>query len=166
MRWDDVADQHCSVARSMAILGDRWTMLLVREAFFGTSRFEQFVAYTGGTPQIVSSRLKRLVDEDILSKSSYSERPSRFEYELTPKGRDLRPVLIAIMNWGDAWLHDGRGSPNPFRHVSCGHITRPVMVCSECREEVSMETLRTEPSKRLQKQRMAMLSAHLESSAE
>ena len=165
MRWDDVADQHCSVARSMAIFGDRWTMLVVREAFFGTKRFEQFVAYTGSTPQVVSSRLKRLVDEKILSKIPYSERPLRFEYLLTEKGRDLHPVLIAVMNWGDAWLDGGRGSPNPLRHVGCGHVTRPVMVCSACREDVSIATLRAEPSGRLQKQRKAMLAAHLEESS-
>jgi DNA-binding HxlR family transcriptional regulator len=164
MRWDDVADQHCSVARSMAIFGDRWTMLIVREAFFGTRRFEQFVAYTGGTPQIVSSRLRRLVEEKILKKVPYADRPRRFEYRLTDKGRALHPILIAIMNWGDTWLDDGRGSPNPLRHVGCGHVTRPVMVCAACREDVSLATLRNEPSPRLQKQRTAMLAAHLESS--
>jgi DNA-binding HxlR family transcriptional regulator len=164
MRWDDVADQHCSVARSMAIFGDRWTMLVVREAFLGTRRFEQFVAYTGGTPQVVSSRLRRLVDGKILKKVPYADRPRRFEYRLTEKGRALHPILIAIMNWGDTWLDDGRGSPNPLRHVSCGHVTRPVMVCTACREDVSLANLRNEPTQRLQKQRTAMLAAHLENS--
>lgn len=164
MRWIDVADQHCSVARSLAILGDRWTMLVVREAFSGTKRFEEFVAYTGGAPQVVSSRLRRLVDEGILKKVAYSERPRRFDYRLTEKGRDLHPILVAIMNWGDKWLDDGCGPPNQLRHIGCGHVTRPVMVCAECREDVSIATLRTEPSARLEKQRIAMLTAHLEGS--
>jgi DNA-binding HxlR family transcriptional regulator len=158
MRWDDVGNQICSVARTTAILGDRWTMLLIREAFLGTRRFDEFRALTGASPQITASRLERLVKAGILRKVPYQQRPTRYEYRFTPMGRDLYPVLVAVMAWGDKWLNDGRGPPNPLRHVTCGEITRPKLVCDCCSEAVSVGNLVSEPSERMQRQRRAMLA--------
>jgi DNA-binding HxlR family transcriptional regulator len=158
MRWNDVPSQICSVARTTAILGDRWTMLLIREAFLGTRRFEEFRALTGASPQITASRLERLVHAGILRKVPYQHRPTRYEYRFTAMGRDLYPVLVALMTWGDKWQNDGQGPPNPLRHVSCGEITRPRLACDHCGEGVSVGNLISEPSERMQRQRRAMLA--------
>jgi DNA-binding HxlR family transcriptional regulator len=158
MRWDDVGRQICSLARTTAILGDRWTMLLIREAFLGTRRFDEFRALTGASPQITATRLERLVKAGILRKAPYQERPTRYEYRLTPMGRDLHSALILLMTWGDKWLNDGRGIPNPLRHSTCGEITRPKLVCDCCDEAVGVENLISEPSARMQRQRHKMLA--------
>lgn len=159
MRWDDVSNLKCSVARALAILGDRWTMLLIREAFLGTRRFDELQALTGASPQAVASRLSRLVEAGVLRKVAYQHRPTRYEYRLTDMGRDLHPVLVSLMTWGDRWLDDGEGPPNPLRHTGCGAISRPQLICDECGEPVSLSTLVSEPSERMARQRRGMLSA-------
>jgi len=158
MRWDEVSDLQCSVARSLSILGDRWTMLLIREAFLGTRRFDELQALTGASPQVVASRLARLVEAGVLRKVGYQERPTRYEYRLTEMGRELHPVMVSLMTWGDRWLDDGQGAPNPLRHTGCGAITRPKLVCDQCDGPVSANNLASEPSERMAQQRRAMLA--------
>lgn len=158
MRWDDVSDQKCSVARSLAILGDRWTMLLIREAFLGTRRFDELQALTGASPQVVASRLARLVEAGILRKVAYQDRPARYEYRLTDMGRELQPVLVTLMTWGDKWLDDGQGPPNPLRHVGCGCISQPQLICDQCGEPALPGGVVNEPSERLARQRREMLA--------
>ncbi|HEX7890925.1 MAG TPA: helix-turn-helix domain-containing protein [Ramlibacter sp.] len=158
MRWDDVSDQKCSVARSLALLGDRWTMLLIREAFLGTRRFDELQALTGASPQVVASRLARLVEGGIMRKVPYQQRPTRYEYRLTEMGRELQPVLFTLMTWGDKWLDDGQGPPNPLRHTECGAITRPQLTCDECGEPVLAGNVMNEPSERWARQRREMLA--------
>ena len=133
-------------------------MLLIREAFLGTRRFDELRALTGASPQITASRLGRLVQTGILRKVPYQRRPTRYEYRFTEMGRDLYPVLVALIIWGDKWLSDGQGAPNPLRHVTCGEITRPRLVCDHCGEAVSVANMISEPSKRMQRQRRAMLA--------
>lgn len=162
MRWDEVSDLQCSVARSLAILGDRWTMLLIRDAFLGVRRFDDLQALSGASPQVVASRLARLVEAGVLSKVAYQERPTRYEYRLTEMGRELHPVMVSLMTWGDKWIDDGLGAPNPLRHTGCGAITRPKLVCDQCDEPVSVNTLISEPSERMVHQRRAMLAAAAE----
>ena len=159
MRWDDVSDLKCSVARSLAILGDRWTMLIIRDAFLGVRRFDDLQALTGASPQAVASRLSRLVEAGVLRKVAYQQRPTRYEYRLTDMGRELHPVLVSLMTWGDKWLDDGQGAPNPLRHTACGAVTRPHLVCDHCGDPVSASTLVSEPSERMAEQRRAMLAA-------
>lgn len=159
MRWDEVSDLQCSVARSLAIVGDRWTMLLIREAFLGTRRFDELQLLSGASSQVLASRLSRLVEAGILRKVAYQQRPTRYEYRLTEMGRELHPVLVSLMTWGDKWLDDGQGPPNPLRHIGCGAITRPKMVCDQCDEPVSANDLVSEPSERMTRQRAAMLAA-------
>lgn len=159
MRWDEVSDQKCSLARSMAVLGDRWTMLLVREALLGTRRFDELQALSGASPQVVAARLARLVDVGILRKAPYQHRPTRYEYRLTEMGRELLPVMVTLMNWGDKWLDDGQGPPNPLRHTACGAVTRPQLVCDQCGDPVSLTNLVSEPSERTAQQRSDMLAA-------
>jgi DNA-binding HxlR family transcriptional regulator len=96
--------QNCSVARALELVGERWTLLIVRDAFLGLSRFDEFQASLGVAPNVLSDRLTRLVDEGILERVAYSERPPRSEYRLTRKGRDLAVPVLALMQWGDRHL--------------------------------------------------------------
>jgi DNA-binding HxlR family transcriptional regulator len=96
-----------SVERALAEVSDRWTFLLLREAFFGVRRFDQFQEAVGASPNILADRLKRLVTHGVFRKVRYSARPPRYEYRLTEKGRDLYPAIVALMQWGDRW-HAGR----------------------------------------------------------
>jgi DNA-binding HxlR family transcriptional regulator len=93
--------QVCSIARSLELIGERWTLLIVRDLFLGLTRFDEFLDSLGIASNVLSDRLGRLVEEGIAERVRYSERPERFEYRLTPKGRELRLVLLALMQWGD-----------------------------------------------------------------
>jgi DNA-binding HxlR family transcriptional regulator len=135
MKWDDVGSQACSVARTMAVIGDRWTMLVLRNAFMGTRRFDHFQLQLSVTRHVLADRLKRLVDAGVFRKEAYQ--PNRYEYRLTEMGLGLYPVLLAITGWGDTWLDEGRGAPLIFQHKSCGQTMTPKMVCSECGESVA-----------------------------
>ncbi len=158
MHWDDIGTQVCSIARTMSILGDRWTMLVMREAFIGTTMFDEFVAYTGATPQVVSARLKRLVEAGVLKKKSIAGSKGRSEYLLTEMGQDLHPIICTIMVWGDKWLSDGRGRPHVLRHTGCGCTTSPKLACDACGEFVSRKTLKGEPSPAMKRYRARMIS--------
>jgi DNA-binding HxlR family transcriptional regulator len=136
MKWQDVGNMNCSVARALSVLGDRWTLLVVRNAFLGTRRFDDFQASLGMTRHVLADRLGRLVEAGVLAKVAYQERPVRHEYRLTVKGRDLYPVLLSLSTWGDKWLDEGRGAPVEYHHKPCGKKTRPVLVCSECGEKL------------------------------
>jgi DNA-binding HxlR family transcriptional regulator len=127
-----VGDLNCSVARTLSVIGDRWTMLVLRNAFIGIRRFDDFQRQLGVTRHVLAERLKRLVDAQIFSKVLYQ--PSRFEYRLTDKGRALYPILLALTAWGDTWMDEGRGPPLYYHHNTCGHRMTPVMVCSACNE--------------------------------
>jgi DNA-binding HxlR family transcriptional regulator len=93
--------QVCSIARTLELVGERWTLLIVRDLFLGLTRFDEFLESLGIASNVLTDRLNRLVDEGIVERVRYSERPERFEYRLTPKGRELRLVLLALMQWGD-----------------------------------------------------------------
>lgn len=136
MKWQDVGEMPCSVARSLAILGDRWTLLVLRNAFLGLRRFDDLQANLGVTRHVLADRLGRLVEAGVLKKVPYQDNPPRHEYRLTEMGRDLYPVLLALTRWGDRWLDEGRGAPLEYLHKSCGRKFRPTMVCSECGEAV------------------------------
>lgn len=136
MKWQNVGEMPCSVARSLAILGDRWTLLILRNAFLAMRRFDDFQASLGVTRHVLTERLNRLVEAGVLKKVPYQDNPPRFEYRLTEMGRELYPVLLALTAWGDRWLDEGRGAPLEYMHKDCGHKFRPTMVCSECKEPV------------------------------
>ncbi|HEX2311187.1 MAG TPA: helix-turn-helix domain-containing protein, partial [Vicinamibacterales bacterium] len=109
-------NQVCSVARALEAIGDRWTMLVIRDAFHGVHRFEDFQQRLGIARNVLSDRLNRLVDDGILAKRAYQERPERFEYRLTEKGRDLYPVVAALLAWGDRWTPSPEGPPVRLLH--------------------------------------------------
>ncbi|TQR73117.1 helix-turn-helix transcriptional regulator [Acinetobacter sp. RF15A] len=103
MKWTEATEQNCPIAKSLAIFGDRWTLLIIRNAFLGMTRFEQFQQNLGLTRHVLSDRLLRLVNEGILVKQAYVDRQQRFEYVLTEKGKALAPMLQAMMQWGVKW---------------------------------------------------------------
>jgi len=144
-------DQVCSIARSLELIGDRWTLLVVRDAFRGVRRFDDFRAELGVAHNVLSDRLSRLTEAGVLERRRYQQRPDRYEYHLTAKGRDLFPVLIALVNWGDKYLAGSSGPPRVMIHEACGKPTSPILVCSECGEAVGPGALRLltreEPSK-------------------
>lgn len=137
MSWNQVGEMPCSVARSLAILGDRWTLLIIRSAFLQVRRFADLQAQLGVPKHVLSTRLKRLVDDGILQKVAYQTAPPRYEYKLTEKGRDLYPVILTLVAWGDKWLDGGHGAPLLYRHKACGHVFTPVLACSACGERVA-----------------------------
>lgn len=132
MRWSDIGEQRCSVARTLSVIGERWTMLVLREAFMRTRRFDDFQRLTGAPRPILADRLRRLVDEGVLERRPYGSHPDRFEYRLTEKGLDLYPVIVSLLTWGDRWMDDGEGPPLALRHNACGHLTHPELACPEC----------------------------------
>jgi len=132
MRWSEIDQQDCSVAQALSVVGDRWTMLILKEAFMRVRRFEDFLERTGAPRPVLADRLKTLVDNGVLEKRLYSERPDRFEYRLTEKGLDLWPVLISLLRWGDKWMTGKEGPPVEVRHKTCGHAIHPELACPEC----------------------------------
>lgn len=136
MRWEDIDQQVCSVARTLSVVGDRWTLLVVRDAFLGTRRFEEFRRQLGISRHRLSDRLNKLVREGVLLKVRYQERPTRYEYRLTPKGVDLYPVMVTIAQWGNHWCDDGNGAPLEYLHRKCGKKTHAILSCSECGDEL------------------------------
>ncbi len=136
MRWDEIGTQTCSIARALGEIGDRWSLLVLREAFLRTRRFGDFVERTGASRNLVADRLHKLVGAGILERRRYQEHPPRDAYRLTEKGRDLYPVMMALVRWGDRWHDDGRGAPVEHVHRSCGQAMHAEPVCSECGERL------------------------------
>ncbi len=125
----------CSVARTLLILGDRWTFLILRDAFFGIRRYEELRARLGIATNILTDRLARLTEQGILVKMLYRESPERFEYRLTEKGKDFYGPFIVMMHWGDRWLSGSR-PPLALRHRDCGRDFSAVVVCDHCHQEL------------------------------
>lgn len=132
VRWSEIDQQDCSVARALSVLGDRWTMLVVREAFLRTRRFDDFQARTGAPRPVLAQRLKALVDDGVLERRQYSEHPARYEYRLTEMGRDLYPVVVSLLTWGDRWMSDDVPPPVELRHRTCGEVMHPELACPAC----------------------------------
>ena len=132
MKWSELAKEPCSVARSVAVIGDRWTLMVLRDCFLGVRRFEDFERRLGISRSLVAERLRRLVTEGVLRRERYQDRPPRDEYRLTEKGLALHPVIMAIVHWGDVYYSTEAGPPLIHRHKACGCDFAPVPTCSEC----------------------------------
>jgi DNA-binding HxlR family transcriptional regulator len=128
MRRTRFDDWDCSVARTVDLLGDWWTPMVVRAAFLGARRFEQFQESLGIPRNVLAERLRTLVEEGILEKRAYHDRPVRYEYRLTEKGVALYPVIIAMMRWGDEWLDWPDGPPLELLDRETGEPVEPVLV--------------------------------------
>src|SRR3954449_11260361 len=125
----------CSIGRAMEVLGERWTFLILREAFYGVRRFSDMQRNLGIARNMLSTRLQTLVGAGGHERRLYQAQPARYEYRLTPAGRDLYPAIVTLMRWGDKHLQDELGPPVVLRH-KCGHEADAVLVCSHCREEL------------------------------
>lgn len=142
---ENFEEHDCSVARTLGVVGERWTLLVVREAFYGARRFDEFRANLGIARNILSDRLRGLVEAGILTREPYQQHPERFEYRLTDKGHDLYPALIALMRWGDKHMADDDGPPLVLEHKECGRETFPVLACSACGEAITARDVRPSP---------------------
>src|ERR1700712_4472812 len=118
MRWSELGEETCSIARTVAVIGDRWTLLILRDCFLRVRRFEGFEARLGITRHLLADRLRKLVAAGILAKVPYHDRPVRYEYRLTPKGLDLYPVLMSLVHWGDVHAAGEAGRPVLHHHVT------------------------------------------------
>ena len=136
MPIESFASQNCSVARPLAVLGERWTILVLREVFMGSRRFDEIQDELGVASNVLSQRLATLVDEGILERRRYSEHTERFEYRPTQKGRELLPVVLVLLRWGDRHTTGRAGPPLELVHTKCDHAFHAVSTCSHCGEEV------------------------------
>lgn len=136
MKWDGLNRELCPVARTVAVIGDRWTLMLLRDCFLGIRRFEAFQTRLGISRTIIAERLNALVDEGVLQRRPYQERPVRYEYRLTRKGRELYPILLSMVQWGNTHGGMPAGASLRFRHKACGKRMRPALTCDACGEAV------------------------------
>jgi len=134
----------CSVARTLDAIGDRWSLLIIRDAFYGVRRFDDFQRDLGVARNILTDRLNKLVAKGVLERRQYEERPPRFEYRLTDRGRDLLGVVLVMMRWGDRWTGTG-DAPVKITHTTCGHEATPVVACSGCGDELKLGELLADP---------------------
>jgi DNA-binding HxlR family transcriptional regulator len=129
-----------SIAATLQVLGDRWSALIIRELFYGSHRFDEFGQRLGIATNILTHRLRRLVEHGIVVKTAYQVRPARHEYRLTDKGLDLYPVPLSMLAWGDRWLARGR-SPVKLTHLICGRRLNPGLSCSTCANRITLSDI-------------------------
>ena len=139
----DDGPRNCSVARTLEVVGDRWSLLVIREALLGAHRFDQMQRGTGAPRDILAARLRKLVETGVLERRRYQERPPRFEYHLTEAGRDLHPVVTALRQWGDRHVTSPEPRPVRFEHA-CGGHSPATLVCPDCGEPVAVGSYRRE----------------------
>ena len=151
----NAADQTlCPVARAESIVGDRWTVLLLRELFMRMHRFEEIQAQTGATPQMIASRLKKLEADGLVKRRAYNERPLRYEYHLTEQGEAFYPVILALRAWGETWCKSPReGRAVIYTHLTCGMPAGLGPVCESCCKPLRREDLRAEQGPKYRRER-------------
>jgi DNA-binding HxlR family transcriptional regulator len=140
----DYEGQNCSIARALELIGERWSLLIIRDAFLGVRRFEDFQSDLGVARNVLSSRLARLVDEGIFEKRQYQERPARYEYRLTEKGIALWPVMISLVKWGDKYVAPS-GPPRVIEHRDCGGQVNEHLMCDRCGKPLGARDVVTRP---------------------
>jgi DNA-binding HxlR family transcriptional regulator len=136
----DAAPRVCSVAGALDVIGEKWSLLVVRELILGVHRFNEIAANTGAPRDILTARLRRLEELGVVERQAYSERPPRYEYSLTKAGRDLRPVVMALKHWGDTHVMGAQMSP-VLEH-KCGEVFVPKVHCAACGEPADGRTLK------------------------
>jgi DNA-binding HxlR family transcriptional regulator len=145
MKRTSFTDMTCSIARTLDLVGEWWTPLILRDIFLGIRRFEPLLNHLGISRNILTDRLQTLVDNEILERRLYQESPERYEYWLTERGIELFPIFTAVMAWGDKWLRESTGVPAELRHEDCGKVTRPMVVCSKCGGKITLFNVRAQP---------------------
>ena len=139
MAGQPLGPRPCPVAASLQIVGERWSLLAVREMSYGVHRFEQIAGFTGASRDILTDRLRKLEAAGVVERRQYSEHPPRFEYHLTPAGEELRPVLLALSQWGAAWAQQ---PPTATFDHDCGHPLQVEQLCGHCGRPVGGDSLR------------------------
>jgi DNA-binding HxlR family transcriptional regulator len=127
-------DMACSIARTLDVVGDGWTPLIVRDLYLGISRFDVLARNLGVSRKVLTERLNELLEHGVIERVPYQERPPRYDYHLTQKGRELVGVLLAMRQWGDRWAPLEGGPTLLLRHDTCGAVTEPVPHCAVCGE--------------------------------
>ncbi|MEM9034568.1 MAG: helix-turn-helix domain-containing protein [Actinomycetota bacterium] len=148
MKRSEIGQQECPIAQAMASIGDAWSMLIIREAFYGRDRFTDFVQHTGAQKTVVSARLKHLVETGILEREVTDELPLRHRYVLTPKGRGLRDMILVLSDWGRRWAEEEATFAVDIVHEPCGELLEPVLHCGSCGDEVEMGSTRPRAARR------------------
>jgi DNA-binding HxlR family transcriptional regulator len=141
----DYPGQVCSIAKSLEVIGERWSLLIVRDVMGGNRRFGELQASLGIARNVLTARLQRLLDEDILERRAYSESPPRYEYFLTEKGLDLWPTLIALLGWGDRHSAGPEGPPMLILHKDCGGPVSDRGICERCGQVLNARDARQVP---------------------
>jgi DNA-binding HxlR family transcriptional regulator len=144
MPYRPFTDQNCSIARALEVIGERWTLLVMREILLGRRRFGELQRNTGIAKNILSDRLQTLVDQGLLERRLYSETPESYEYRSTQKGLDLVPVLVTLLQWGDRHAAPD-GPPRVYVHTACGHDADPQLHCAHCGETIAARELKVRP---------------------
>src|SRR6202140_3991117 len=145
MKWDAFEEEPCSLAPPVAGIGDRWSLMVLRECFLKRRRFEAFQSSLGITRHLLAERLKKLVRFGVLRRIPYMESPKRYEYTLPQKGLDLYPIVMSIVHWGNVHMVDSRGKPLLHEHKNCGKMFDPLMVCPECGEPLNAKEVHVHP---------------------
>ena len=145
MVWKSFSRENCALEATASVIGDRQTLLVLREAFLRVRRFDELRRSTGLARNILAGRLQTLVGNGILERREYQERPQRFEYRLTQKGLDLYPILLGLMEWGAKYEGDGAGPLVELRHTACGHVGLPQLACPGCGEPVTPRDMEALP---------------------
>jgi DNA-binding HxlR family transcriptional regulator len=141
---NDYRELNCSIARALELVGERWTILVLRNVFLGVRRFDEMQRDLGVARNVLATRLDRLVGEGILVKVPYQERPLRHEYRLTDKGLDLWPVIVELMQWGDRYAAPAAGPPVVIRHKGCGGAVGERRICTRCGQPLGVHDVRAE----------------------
>ncbi|MEU6187937.1 helix-turn-helix domain-containing protein [Nocardia sp. NPDC047038] len=140
MRRTSFEDMNCSLAQCLEVVGEWWTLLIVRDALFGVTRFDDFHARLGIARNVLTQRLEHLIEHGVLTREPYQDNPVRYDYRLTPKGRSLWLVVTAMRQWGDEWAAPD-GPPVQTVHTTCGNLATVEPVCSECGEHIAPRDL-------------------------
>lgn len=151
----DLTSQSCSVARAVAQVADPWTIMILREMFLGTRRFDEFLRLTGVSSHLLSLRLKKLEEGGVIRREAYSQRPLRHDYRLTQMGHDLWPVIVAFKQWGDRWLVDGDPAVH-IHHKSCSSSAALEVSCPECDEPLQARDVEARLASSFEQERQAL----------
>ena len=145
MRKVSFADMNCSIAQALEIVGEWWTLLILRDVFLGVRRFDDFVERLGISRNVLTDRLDKLVAADVLERRAYDQGRGRYDYVLTDKGRALWPVITTLREWGDEWITGEGNEPVLVEHRTCGNTTHTRLVCECCGEHLDARSVRAIP---------------------
>jgi DNA-binding HxlR family transcriptional regulator len=144
MERKSFSEMHCSIAQSLEIVGEWWSLLILRDSFLGVTRFDDFQRRLGISRNVLNQRLAHLVEHGVLAKVPYSEHPPRHDYRLTDKGRDLWPVITTLRQWGDKYAAPD-GPPLQLIHTDCGNLAEAELVCVACAEPIGARDVKAIP---------------------